>query len=149
LLIAVLIMAVISAGRNRSAVKTATDSEIATENLGTKGTAADIPQEIIDAVAGEGMVAGEEKTVEYTAGGFTPEQISVKKGETVSWTNNSGKDMWIASDDHPTHRLYPEFDQKSKVGQGGTFKFTFDAEGVWGYHNHLSPADTGQVTVAL
>lgn len=89
----------------------------------------------------------EEINVVYTNSGFNPKEISIKKGQKVKFTNLSDKRMWVASDDHPAHTIYPEFDQKSNVMRNGTYEFTFEKVGKWGYHNHSSAFDTGQITV--
>jgi hypothetical protein len=73
--------------------------------------------------------------------------MTIRKGDTVAFVDNSSKDMWPASDNHPSHTIYPEFDAKSAVPPGGTFSFRFDKVGVWGYHDHLKPNCDGSVTV--
>jgi hypothetical protein len=65
----------------------------------------------------------------------------------VIFKNESGKKMWVASDDHPSHLIYPEFDAKKGVETGSTYEFVFNKVGTWGYHNHLSPSSTGTVIV--
>lgn len=85
--------------------------------------------------------------VVYTNAGFSPKEISVKKGQKVRFTNLSDKRMWVASDEHPSHDIYPEFDQKSNTMKEGTYEFTFDKIGVWGYHNHSGASDIGKITV--
>ena len=94
----------------------------------------------------EGMVSPE-VNVNYSNSGFDPVEITVKVGETVTWKNDSDKAMSVASDSHPVHEKYPGFDQLNSVNRGGEYSFIFNRIGVWGYHNHLSPADSGQVTV--
>ncbi len=86
-------------------------------------------------------------TVTYTNSGFDPATVNVKAGDTVQFINNSSSTMWVASDPHPTHNLYPEFDQKASVSTGGRYSFTFDKLGSWGYHNHKNPSSKGTVVV--
>lgn len=85
--------------------------------------------------------------IDYTNTGFAPSNLSVKIGDTVIFNNNSSGSMWIASDPHPTHTLYPEFDQKKSVAKDGSYTFIFDKEGTWGYHNHVNATRKGTVTV--
>lgn len=85
--------------------------------------------------------------INYTNTGFTPSNLSIKVGDTVIFNNNSSGSMWIASDPHPTHTLYPEFDQKKSVAKDGSYTFIFDKEGTWGYHNHVNATRKGTVTV--
>jgi len=82
--------------------------------------------------------------VAYTASGFEPREIIINAGDTVTWTNQSGSAMRVASDDHPEHLAYPGFDQLSP---GDSYSFTFDQPGTWGYHNHEDHNVTGLITV--
>lgn len=86
-------------------------------------------------------------SVNYGEGGFVPNNVSVKKGTTVVWTNQSQGGMWVASAVHPTHQLLPGFDQLKSVGAGGTYEYSFTKVGTWKYHNHVQAADTGSVVV--
>ncbi len=100
------------------------------------------------AVAGseKGGVAGR-TMVAYTDSGFSPASVTVKVGTTVTFVNNSAKQMWVASAVHPTHQLLPGFDQLKSVGKDGTYEYTFEKVGTWKYHNHVGPSDTGSVVV--
>ena len=42
----------------------------------------------------------------YTDSGYTPDIITIKKGQTVVWKNENGNKMWTASAVHPTHKAY-------------------------------------------
>jgi plastocyanin len=95
--------------------------------------------------------AAEEKKevkVNYTEGGFAPKTVTIKKGEAVVFENKTGKRASVASDEHPTHLIYPEFDQY-KTDQRGKdeFRFTFEKTGTWNYHDHLNANVTGTVIV--
>lgn len=85
--------------------------------------------------------------IKYTESGFIPSKINITKGQTISFINNSNKSFWPASNDHPTHTIYPEFDSKTPISPGNKFIFTFDKIGTWGFHNHLEPSQTGTITV--
>lgn len=90
--------------------------------------------------------------VTYTQEGFEPNEITIQKGDTVTFVNNSDTPLWVASDPHPEHTDYPEFDvARSKGGQmpkiGENFSFTFSRLGTWAYHNHTASSDTGKVGV--
>lgn len=98
-------------------------------------------------------------TVTYSASGFSPSEVTIKKGGVVTWTNSSGGEMWVASAQHPSHTVYagtsreahcPDtagtaFDQCS--GSTGNYSFTFQKVGTWNYHDHLSAQKFGKVTV--
>jgi len=85
--------------------------------------------------------------VNYTNSGFSPKTVTIKKGEVVTFVNQSSGDMWVASNPHPIHTDYPAFDEKVAVGSGSSWSFTFDQVGIWGYHNHKSPSNTGTIVV--
>lgn len=94
-------------------------------------------------------------TVLYTNQGFSPNTITIQKGGTVTFTNNSSEKMWVASAMHPTHTGYPEkggcfntkFDPSCGIAPGGSWSFTFNLTGEWGYHNHLDARYFGKVVV--
>lgn len=86
-------------------------------------------------------------TVNYTDNGFSPASITIKKGDTVVFVNQSSGSMWAASNPHPIHTDYSAFDEKATVDSGGSWSFTFEQVGTWSYHNHKSPSDTGTVVV--
>ena len=85
--------------------------------------------------------------VTYSDTGFAPKTVTVKKGATVTFMNESGKGMWVASALHPTHQLLPGFDQLKSAARGGSYEYTFKKVGTWKYHNHVAASDFGSVTV--
>lgn len=86
--------------------------------------------------------------IAYTNNCFSPANITIKKGDTVRFKNNSNsRDMWPATNKHPQHDEYSEFDSKQGIGSGGTYSFTFTKTGSWGYHDHLKPNCGGTITV--
>lgn len=85
--------------------------------------------------------------IEYMEGGFSPKEITIKKGQTVTFINKGSNLMWVASDDHPSHMIYPEFDAKRGYSDQEYFTFTFDKIGEWGYHNHLRFSDKATIIV--
>jgi plastocyanin len=97
----------------------------------------------------EDVVAPPQTThsVNYSNKCYSPSTITIKKNEAVIFTNNSNRDMWPASDNHPSHSLYPEFDATGSISPGDTYTFTFTKIGTWGYHDHEKPSCTGTITV--
>lgn len=86
--------------------------------------------------------------VEKTDTGFSPATVTIKKGTTVKFINKTSAKMSVASDPHPTHTNYPEFDQYKSDAKGKTeYDFTFEKVGTWGYHNHINPSETGTIIV--
>jgi hypothetical protein len=85
--------------------------------------------------------------VTRTANGFVPATITIKKGQVVIFKSSADKEFWPASDFHPTHTLYPEFDPKRPLKPDESWRFVFAKAGVWTYHDHLSPDVRGTVIV--
>lgn len=92
---------------------------------------------------GEAVAATE---IIYTDDGFSPTNITAKKGTTITIKNNSSGPLDFSSDDHPTHTKHPEFNLTT-VAAGGESKLELKTVGPWGYHNHLKANDTGMITV--
>ncbi len=85
--------------------------------------------------------------ISYKNGCYGPANATVKQGDSVKFTNNSSQSMWPASDNHPSHTIYSEFDSKGSIAPGGTYTFIFTRIGSWGYHDHLKPGCTGTISV--
>lgn len=81
--------------------------------------------------------------------GFHPRTLTVQPGERVTFINRSGTVFWPASNGHPQHDLYTEFDAGYAIPNGSSFTFTFTREGKWGYHDHLRSYYTGVVVVGV
>lgn len=96
--------------------------------------------------------------VDYTDTGFQPANLSIKKGETVRFFNESSLPLQVDSYAIGTAALYPD-DQHSSC-RGSTFdscnvlppqhfwEFTFTHEGVWSYHNDVATQHIGVIQVA-
>ncbi|MEK6901374.1 MAG: hypothetical protein AABX37_03465 [Nanoarchaeota archaeon] len=99
--------------------------------------------------------------ISVTAEGFEPSMTTIKRGETVTFTNRHTADTWPASDPYPLHNAYPGshinkcgtperdtlFDACARVKMGNSYSFTFYEKGTWKYHDHLHPGNTGTITV--
>jgi plastocyanin len=88
-----------------------------------------------------------EATVIRDDEGFQPRESSVKVCSRVTFKNNSSQAFWPASNLHPTHGIYPEFDPLQGVKPGDSWSFVFDRVGRWRYHDHLAPVMTGVMNV--
>jgi plastocyanin len=86
-------------------------------------------------------------TMSYTNNCYSPVNLTIKKGDTVRFVNDSTKKMWPASDNHPSHTKYSEFDSDGSIDPGGTYSFTFTKTGAWGYHDHQRSSCSGTITV--
>lgn len=79
--------------------------------------------------------------------GFEPSTLTVEKGTTVIFRNDEIKDRWPASDPHPAHVIYPEFDPKVPIKSADQWLFVFDKVGEWKFHDHLYPEFQGTIKV--
>ena len=78
---------------------------------------------------------------------YEPKDFEIEKGEEVRFINKSESLRWPASNIHPTHEIYSEFDPKEGIQPGETWSFVFTKPGVWKYHDHLNPQIVGNITV--
>lgn len=99
------------------------------------------------APAGDTGSTGSPQAIRITQDGFVPETLRVNKGVPVRFINETSEWHWPASDLHPTHTLYPEFDPKRGLEPGETWQFRFERTGEWGFHDHLAPYMTGKIIV--
>lgn len=119
--------------------------DIVAEDKNSEGTSSAMPVPGMDVPE---MIVSQEIRVIYNSQGFSPKTVTIKKGDSVVFENKTGKAASVASDEHPTHLLYPEFDQYKTAQRGKTeFSFTFEKVGTWKYHDHLNPTMTGTVVV--
>lgn len=86
--------------------------------------------------------------VDFDGQSFNPKSVNIKVGDIVIFKNNSSQDFWPASNPHPIHTDYPEFDAKQAIAPGGKYQFKFEKAGNWGYHDHLNPSMNGTINVS-
>lgn len=163
--LAVVLVIVLMPGKNASAPqdeKTSGTPQVQEKGVETAGNPTDLstPSEDlpktpdVNANGGtfseEGDVTAPDIQVEeivYDGKNFQPSSLTVKVGDIVIFRNKSTKAFWPASNPHPAHTDYPEFDAKKAVAAGQTFEFKFTKEGTWKFHDHLNPTATGVVVV--
>lgn len=85
-------------------------------------------------------------TVILTSKGFEPNRITIKKGEVIIWTNNSGKEASVNSSNHPTHKLFPVLNLGA-FEDGENTQARIYRLGELTYHNHLNPSQKGTIIV--
>jgi plastocyanin len=99
---------------------------------------------------------GFQHLVSYTENGFEPTVITIKNGETVRFTNNSGEPLWIAAVESDESLLYPAvqngcgssaLDSCSLIATQDFWEFTFTHSGSWKFTNILNRAEGGTVLV--
>jgi plastocyanin len=72
---------------------------------------------------------------------FTPADITVKQGTTVTWTNKDSVAHTVTETDGQTGP------SSSDVNPGATYTFTFSKAGTYHYHCSIHPEMVGTVTV--
>ena len=82
-----------------------------------------------------------------TATGFSPSNLIIPKGEAVTFATELSEPFWPASNIHPTHQIYPEFDPGRPLEVGEEWSFTFAREGRFRFHDHLFASAGGLVVV--
>lgn len=85
--------------------------------------------------------------IKLQKGGFHPAEITIQKGQEVKFVTTLQRPFWPASDLHPTHSIYPEFDPKEPIAGDKSWSFRFDRVGNWDYHDHLAPYFGGTIRV--
>lgn len=102
--------------------------------------------------------------ITYTDEGYSPAEVTIPAGSTVTWTNKSSKQMWVASAMHPSHVAYDGtakdehcknnaptsdtvFDECTGDPTGSSWSFTFTKVGSWKYHDHITASKYGSITV--
>lgn len=78
--------------------------------------------------------------------GFEPQAITIKAGQTVAWTNQSGTNIFVASSPHPAHTDYPALNL-GIIKNGESKSLIFPTTGIFRYHNHLNSSQYGSVKV--
>ncbi|MCL4418145.1 MAG: cupredoxin family copper-binding protein [Actinobacteria bacterium] len=70
---------------------------------------------------------------------FDPASLTIKVGDTVTWTNNDSYNHTITSDNGA-------FDS-GNISGGGTFSFTFNTAGTFNYHCSVHTFMTAKIIV--
>ena len=91
-----------------------------------------------DSVSTKDAVAADSVKIENFA--YSPSAIKVKKGTTVTWTNNDSVEHNVVGDD------YSDLNGKL-LKKGESFSFTFNETGTYGYHCAPHPYMKGTVVV--
>ncbi|MDP1689285.1 MAG: hypothetical protein Q8L47_04125 [bacterium] len=107
------------------------------------------------------VVKRREFKITFLADAYSPKELTIKKGDTVTWVNNGDRKTWPASAVHPSHKNYPGsgiekcntsaeatiFDACRGIEIGKSYSFSFNEVGSWGYHDHLQASVFGKITV--
>lgn len=85
-------------------------------------------------------------SVKITSSGFVPTTVTIKAGDSVTWTNDDTSIHTVNSSPHPTHTDYAPLNL-NQLKSGESKSLTFPQAGTYKYHNHLRPSLTGSVVV--
>lgn len=96
--------------------------------------------------ASEGATVQDKNTVEIAFNIFSPKDITIGVGESVTWQNLDAVDHTVNSAVHPTHLVYPPLNL-GVIKPGESKSLTFPEAGTYKYHDHLNPSLVGSVTV--
>lgn len=88
----------------------------------------------------------EQNLVNIFSNGFIPKSITIKLGDTITWTNVDTENHNVSSDNHPTHLLNP-FLNLGMIKPSESKTLTPQKAGTFTYHDHLNPSLTGSITV--
>lgn len=86
-------------------------------------------------------------SIVLTDSGFSPRAIRIHAGTVVVFSTTRPNQYWPASDEHPSHQLYREFDPKKPIESTESWSFTVERVGEWGFHDHLRSYFTGRMYV--
>lgn len=88
------------------------------------------------------------QVIKMTPKTFEPSNVTVDENSTIIFLNQDEISRWPASNLHPTHEIYPEFDPKREIKPGESWSFKTKKPGTWNFHDHLDPHLRGTITVA-
>lgn len=85
--------------------------------------------------------------ITYSDSGFSPAQINVKVGDTMTFKNDSKTAVQVNSAPHPAHTQFPELNIGT-IAAGESKSVTFTTAGTKKYHNHLNASQSGSIVVS-
>lgn len=80
-----------------------------------------------------------ETMVKITKQGFFPQTVKIKKGTSVTWSNDEDALHQIKSDPHPLDNKHPLLNTDAKLGKNERISVNFEKEGSYTYHDELNP----------
>lgn len=86
-------------------------------------------------------------SIMLTDDGYVPRDVRITRGSIVEFSTTRDRPHWPASNLHPDHSIYSEFDPKRPLEPAEVWSFTFDRPGVWNYHDHIRSYFTGRIYV--
>ena len=95
---------------------------------------------LVSALSASGALGATTKTVNITAGGFSPRTASITADDSIVWKNTDSKNHQIVS----TRGSFAS----PVIAPGKTYTFTFTEAGNYDYRDALHPRLTGTIKVA-
>ncbi len=78
-------------------------------------------------------------TVSITPTSFTPQEIHIKKNQTITWTNNdASKAHQVKADPYPTGDSLPNLDS-GPLNNNDSYTYTYEQTGTYTYHDQTDP----------
>lgn len=84
--------------------------------------------------------------INITANGFESENLIIKRGTKVVWTNNDNNIHQVAANPYPTHEDLPGLVSEI-LNEGQSYEYTFGEAGVFNYHDAINPTTNGSIEV--
>ena len=85
--------------------------------------------------------------ISITDHGFVPSEITVDRGTSVVWRNETTDPHQIASNPYPERDDLPSLNSDSHLQPSSEYSYTFDKTGTFGYHDYLRPTTSAKITV--
>lgn len=85
--------------------------------------------------------------ITLTDNGFSPDSLTISEGDTVTFVTDTGEAFWPASNVHPTHEIYPEFDPRKPMSPDSSWSHTFTKSGTYAFHDHINALYRGTIIV--
>lgn len=88
-----------------------------------------------------------EVSIVLTDDGFVPRDVQVDRGTTVVFSTTRPFQFWPASNEHPAHTIFPDFDSKRPIDADQPWSYTFERLGEWRFHDHVRSYYSGTIYV--
>jgi len=85
-------------------------------------------------------------TVWIVNGSFSPSVVTVKAGDKVTWINKDEIKRKVSSENNLVTDGIIKFESE-ELAKGGSYSYTFNKEGLWGYYDDLNPIKRGAIVV--
>ena len=133
--IGVLVVIIVAAGGVYAVVKSHNSSKSSSSSSNSEN----MPMPVNSSNHNAAAAATDKVTIANFA--FSPADITVKAGTTVTWTNNDSVAHTVTETDGQTGPA------SGDIGSGSAYTFTFSKAGTYHYHCAIHPSMTGTVTV--